>query len=237
VRVARVLSSLPFLLLLALPACAAAPADTTVSETVAVSGFGRARVVPDRLVFTVGVETTATTVDAAVRENNERAAAITAALKRAGVAEDEIQTSNLSVNPQYAYEEGKRPRIVGFQVMNNLTVTRDAKAGLGTLLQAAIEAGANHVGSVGFSVADPARGRDQALGAAFTDARAKAELLARAAGRSLGRVVSITESGVQNMPPPRPAYRMMAEAAAQSMPVEYGTEEVAYTVTVIFELR
>jgi uncharacterized protein YggE len=225
-----------------LAACAswAAPADdpTKVPETVSVNGSGRARVVPDRMVFTVGVETSAPTVDAAVRENNDRAAAITAALERAGVAKSEVQTSNMSVNPQYAYEEGKRPRIVAFQVMNTLTVTRDASAKLGDLLQAAINAGANHVGSVGFSVADPARGRDQALGAAFTDAKAKAELLARAAGRTLGRVLSIVEGGVQ-APPPHPMYRMerAMDAAAQSVPVEVGSQEVGFTVSVVFELR
>ena len=115
-----------------------------------------------------------------------------------------------------------------------MSVTRADPAGVGRLLEAAVDAGANTVSGVSFAVSDPARGRDGALQAAFADARAKAEVLARAAGRALGRAIAITE-GTAGSPLPIPMMR--AQAMGGGMPVESGTEEVSFTVSVVFELR
>ncbi len=207
-------------------------------ETISVTGQGKATLTPDRYTFTVGVQTIAPTVDDAIRENNQRAANVIAALKKSGATEQEIRTSNFSIWPQQVYEQGQAPRITGYQVSNSVTVTRDKIADAGKLLQAAVNAGVNVSSGLQFQVSDPARGRDQGLRAAFEDARAKASVLAQAAGRTLGRALTISE-GTAPVAPPRP-YAMAAMAAkadTAEVPVEAGTQEMSYTVSVVFELR
>lgn len=213
-----------------------APRQAAQMETVSVTGEGRATLAPDRVSFTAGVETTDPALGPALEENNRRLAGLIAALKKQGVAGKEIRTSQVSISPQMDYQQGKRPRIVGYQVTNLVTVTRDDPADAGKLLQAALDAGANHVSGLSFTVADPTRGRDAALASAVADARAKAEVLARAAGRALGRALSITEGSAPPGPPiPFRAEAMQARGA--DVPVEPGTEELRFTVSVVFELR
>lgn len=224
--------------LVAVPAFAQAPAprDPAVPETVSVNGTGRAELTPDRAVFTVGVQTVAPTVAAALQDNNARVAAIIAALKRLGATDREIRTSQMSIYPQQDHQPGKLPRITGYQVSNSITVTREDPSTVGKFLQAAVDAGANSVSGVSFAVSDPARGRDTALQAAFADARAKAEVLARAAGRTLGRTIAIAEGGGVRPPTPMP-YAMRMEAQSSEVPIMSGTEEVSFTVSVVFELK
>jgi hypothetical protein len=165
--------------------------------------------------------------------------AIVAALRKAGATDRELRTTGLSIYPQQGSEPGRQPRILGYQVSNNVAVTRDDVATIGRLLEAAVQAGANSVSGVSFSVSDPARGRDTGLQAAFADAKAKADVLARAAGRSIGRALAITEGGAAMPPVPMPMYRRaeMAQAASIAEPVEAGAEEIAFTVSVVFELQ
>jgi uncharacterized protein len=210
---------------------------TAYPETISVSGTGRATVTPDRFAFTVGVQTVADTVDSAVNENNSKTAAVIAALKRAGATDQDIRTANFSIFPQQDYGQGKLPRILGYQVSNTITVRRPNIGEAGRLLQVAVNAGVNTSSGLQFEVSDPARGRDQALRSAFDDARSKASLLAQAAGRTLGRAMSISE-GLAAPPPVPRAMAMRADVAAVSeVPIEAGTQESVYTVSVIFELR
>lgn len=230
-----------FLVLAATAAVSAQPAPPPrdlATETVSVSGTGRSSVTPDRFTFTLGVQTVAPTVDDAVDENNRRVASVLAAIKKAGAADKDIQTSQFSIWPQQDYQQGKLPRILGYQVSNNITVRSDKVKDAGRLLGIAIGAGVNTSSGINFEVSDPARGRDQGLRAAYDDARSKAALLAQAAGRTLGRVLQMSE-GTQNVPPPMPYARSMAMEAkvAGDVPVEAGSEETTYTVSVMFELR
>jgi uncharacterized protein len=209
-------------------------------ESVTVSGIGRANVTPDRFTFSVGVQTVGATVDDAVAENNRKVAAVIAALKKAGAQDKDIQTGQFSIYPQQDYQQGKLPRILGYQVSNNINVRSEKVGDAGRLLGVAVSAGVNHSSGINFEVSDPARGRDQGLRAAFDDARAKATLLAQAAGRTLGRAVTISE-GVQHQQPPQPmaTSRAMAQEGriAGDVPIESGTQEVGYIVTATFELR
>lgn len=217
-----------------------APADAAAwSSTVTVTGTGRSSVTPDRVTFNVGVQTVAKTVDEAVNENNQRTAAVIAALKKAGATDRDIRTSNFSIFPQQDYSQGKLPQILGYQVSNNITVSRSAVADAGKLLQVALNAGVNQSSGLQFEVSNPAAGRDAGLRAAFEDARSKAALLAQTAGRRLGMALQISE-GVQNTPrPPYPMpMAMKAEAGvASDVPVESGSEERTYSVTVVFALN
>lgn len=229
-----------FSLLIALIASGAIAQPGPEPETVSVTGTGKTNVTPDRFSFNVGVHTLASTVDAALNENNTRVAAVIAALKRAGATDNEIQTTGFSIYPQQDYQQGQLPKILGYQVQNSVTVRRSQIGDAGKLLQVAVNAGVNTSSGLQFEVSDPSRGRDQGLTAAFNDAKAKATLLARAAGRTLGRALSISE-GVQQMPPrPYPvASRAMAMEGrvANDVPVEAGASEITYNVTVVFELR
>jgi uncharacterized protein len=210
-------------------------------ETVTVTGNGRTSVAPDRFTFTVGVQTVARTVDEAVNQNNERVAAVVAALKKAGATDREIRTSNFSIYPQQDYSQGKLPQILGYQVSNNVTVTKSQIGEAGRLLQVAVNAGVNQSSGLQFEVSDPSKGRNEGMTAAFADAKAKAALLASAAGRTLGRAVTISEGSQPGTPPPyvpRPmAMRAEAAQVVSDVPVESGSQEMSYTVTVVFELR
>jgi uncharacterized protein YggE len=231
------------LLLLAAPMAAQTvtqpPREIATAETISVTGTGKTTLIPDRFSFTAGVQTTAPTVEEAVNQNNAKIASAIAALKKAGATDQEIRTSNFSIYPQQVYEQGQAPRVVGYQASNSVVVTKKDIAVAGRLLQVVLNAGVNETSGLNFEVSDPARGRDQGLHAAFDDAKAKASLLAQAAGRTLGRAMMITE-GSEMAPPPRPmAVGVMAakgEAISQ-MPLQSGTRELAYTISVVFEMR
>jgi len=208
-------------------------------ETVSVTGTGKTMITPDRFTFQVGVQTVGNTVDEAVAENNRRVAAVIGALKKAGATDKDIQTSNFNIHPQQDYQEGRLPRILGYQVSNNVTVRSEKIDEAGKLLGIAIGAGVNTSSGLQFQVSDPRKGRETGLKAAFDDARAKATLLAQAAGRTLGRAIVISE-GVQHPQPPQPMMRAMAMEARvgnADVPVEAGMEELSFTVSVTFELR
>lgn len=207
-------------------------------DTVSVTGTGKVTGTPDRVSFTAGVETSAPTVEAAVNQNNTLTAQVIAALKKAGAKDSEIRTSNFSVMPQYEYVENRRPRVIGFQVVNTVHVRRSNPTEAGKLLTVALQAGANNVSGLVFGVEDQTTLRNKGLQSAVADARAKAELLAMAAGRSVGRALTIVE-GTAPMYPPQPMYGKVAamEARVSDVPVETGTEELSFTVSVVFELK
>lgn len=214
----------------------------TIPESVSVSGTGRSTVAPDRFTFSVGVQTVANTVDDAVSQNNRKVAAVITALKGAGATDADIQTSNFQIWPQQDYQEGRLPRILGYQVSNTVSVRSTKVDTAGKLLGVAIGAGVNHASSINFEVTDQARGRDQGLRNAYEDARAKAMLLAQASGRTLGRAILISEGTTQHPQPyPMPTRAMAMEARVGNVtgdvPVESGTQERTYMVTVTFELR
>jgi uncharacterized protein YggE len=215
------------------------PRQPALVETISVSGLGKVTLVPDRVIFTVGVQTVAPTVEDAVNQNNAKVAQVIAALKNAKAADEEIRTSNFSIFPQQEYKEGQLPRVAGYQVSNDITVTRDNVSDAGKLLQAAIGAGVNQASGLTFTVSDQTRGREDALKKAFEDARAKAAILAQAGQRSLGRAISITE-GTAPQAPPQPFMarnQAVMEAKVSEVPISQGTQELNFTVSVIFELQ
>ena len=214
-----------------------APREPAMDQTVSVTGVGKVTLTPDRVTFSAGVQTTAPSLGAATSENGQRMAAVIAALKAAGATDKELRTSGLNIYPQQAQLENRPPKIVGYQVSNMVTVTGRDPAAASKLVEAAVNSGANTVSGIQFTVSDPARGRDQGLQAAFADARSKAETLAKAAGRTIGRALAITEGGATMPPVPRPMYRMAEQAMLSSVPVEAGAEELAFTISVVFELQ
>ena len=214
------------------------PREAASFETVSVTGTGRVTLTPDRFSFNVGVQTQAPSVEDAVNQNNSKVAAVIAALKKGGATDAEIRTTGFSIYPQQDFSQGQVPQILGYQVTNNVTVSRKQIGDAGRLLQAAISAGVNQASGIQFEVSDPTRGRDEGLKAAFNDARSKAAVLAAAAGRTLGRALSITEGGAAEPPRPMPGIRTMAmQAKVSEVPVEGGSQDLSFTVSAVFELH
>lgn len=216
------------------------PGPPVTAEVVQVTGEAIVTLTPDRVVFNIGVETFAPNVTDAVRENNQKVSAVIAALKSAGAKAPEIQTSNYTIYPRQEYREGRQPRIIGYQVNNTITVRNEDPAIASRLLEAAINAGANTASGLSLVVSDPGAGQSEGLKRAFENARAKAEVLAAAAGRSIGRALSISE-GVTTAPPSPRMYasarmEMAQDASVGQVPVSEGTEERRFVVTVVFEL-
>lgn len=228
---------------LALAACSAAPtasaeAPRAAARTLVVAGTGEVAAAPDMALLSVGVQTEAATAAAAMKENAARMNATIARLKARGVAEKDMQTSNLSVGPQYRYDNtGAPPKIVGYQATNMLNVKLRDLAAAGSIIDEAVADGANSLGSLSFAFADSKPLENEARSAAVADAKAKAELLARAAGVALGPVLQI-QDGYAAPPVPLPVYDVRAMAAeAKTTPVSAGESSVIANVTLVYEIR
>lgn len=209
-----------------------------------VSADGKSTRTPDLAVFSAGVTTQAKTASAALSENAERMNAVIAALKASGIAERDIQTSNLSVNPVYgqprADENGNvvgDAVIIGYQATNQVEVKQRKIGNYGKTIDTLVGAGANQVSGPSFQLDEPDAASDEARIEAMKKARARAELYAKAAGLTVKRILTISESGGYS---PQPmvmfarAEKMMASAAPS--PVSAGEVQVGANVTVTFEL-
>ena len=194
--------------------------------------------------FNAGVTTQAKTAAAALSENAERMNAVIAGLKASGIAERDIQTSNLSVNPVYgqprADENGNvsgEPVITGYQATNQVEVKQRKIGNYGKTIDTLVSAGANQVSGPSFQLDQPDAASDEARIDAMKKARARAELYAKAAGLNVRRILTISESGGY-APQPMVMYAradaMMAKAAPS--PVSAGELQIAANVTVTFEL-
>lgn len=218
-------------LVTALPARAADPAIATITVT----GEALVERAPDMATISIGVTSIEETAAAALTANSEAMRGVIERLKTAGIAEKDIQTSGLSVNPNWTgYDSSSSggPSISGYTASNIVTVDILALDGLGTVLDAAVTDGANTLNGVSFGLVDPRPVLDEARKAAVTDARAKAELLALAAGVKLGDLVSISEGGSSGAPVPM----FKADAVAASVPVQGGEVSYSASVTVTWKL-
>jgi uncharacterized protein YggE len=222
----------------ALIVCTAAGAQTAPPQRVlTVSGAGEVKGAPDQAQLSTGVVTQATTAAAALASNSRAMTSVFDTLKRAGIAEKNIQTSNFSVSPQYgSTRQGGPQRIIGYQVSNTVTVMVDKLDKVGPALDALVAAGSNQIDGPNFSIADPkpllAKAREEAV----KDATARAQTLAAAAGVTLGPIVSLSEGG--GYAPPQPMYRMtMTAAPAPPPPVAAGEETVSASVSITWEIH
>jgi uncharacterized protein YggE len=204
---------------------------------VTVSGHGETNVPPDIAQVAIGVDVTKDTLQAAQQEATARANQILDTVKDAGVTAQDIQTINYNVS--VLTDTGKnadRTEVKGFEIVNQVQVTVRDIAKLGELLDAVVQAGANTIDGVTFTVDDPTEAARQARIDAVTDAHAKASELAAAAGMTLGPVVSIAEG---TAPPVITPFAADAEVAMKSapVPVEIGSNTVSVDVTVTYQLR
>ena len=224
----RILNTLLICTALVMPF--AARADT---GTISVTGTATVTVVPDLATLALGVTTNGDTAAQAMTANSAAMAAVIAKLKAAGIAERDMQTSNLSLNPNWVPDaSGTTSVIKGYVASNMLTVQIKALETTGSVLDAAIADGANTLNGLTFGLQDPRPKEDAARKAAVADAMARAKLLAEAAGTTLGAIESISEvEGFQ--PGPQPMFKT---ADAMAVPVVAGEVGVSASVTITWAL-
>lgn len=219
--------------------------ETKLERTIHVSGVGKISAAPDVADITLGVSTDAGTASDALRANSEAMKAVQDVAKGSGVAAKDIQTSNLSVQPRYSQpvpgvqQRGEFvPRIIGYNVSNNVQITSRDLAKLGELLDAVVSSGANQMNGISFRIEKSEALMDQARKLAVADARRKAELLAGEAGVVLGKPIQISESS-DAIPMPYPMMRgeMAMMAAAPSVPISSGELDLSVSVQVVYELK
>ena len=202
---------------------------------ITVTGTGEARGVPDEAVISAGVVNQARTAAAALSENSRAMNAVFAALKRLGVPEKDVQTSNFSIEPQYPPFNANTPDrpITGYQVSNTVSVILDDVSKAGPTLDALVAAGANQAGGISFAIRNSEALLEQARTDAVKDAAERAETYAKAAGVTLGPIASIGEGGVEQ---PRPVFMAMAKRAAPT-PIAAGEQSVTASVTIAWQIK
>lgn len=204
-------------------------------RTLTMSGQGEVKAAPDTVTLSAGVTVQAPTAAAALAADSNRMQGVMTALKKLGVADKNIQTSQFSVAPQYANTDGQAPRLTGYQVTNEVSVRLDDVDKLGATLDALATAGANQMNGINFLIADGTALLTQARQQAVADALTKAQTYAKAAGVTLGPILSISESDNGG---PRPLYMTaMAARAPKAVPVAMGEESVTANVSIVWQIQ
>jgi uncharacterized protein YggE len=249
------LAAAPAAAQVAQPAVTVAPGDTLLT----VNAEGRSFHAPDLAVFNAGVTTQGKTAAAALGENSRAMTEVIAALKRAGIAERDIQTSNLSINPLYsdpnrdamlaARTAGQPyvppaqpavPQIIGYQATNTVSVRQRDLKNFGKVIDTLAAAGANQINGPMFQMDDAEPALNEARLDAVKTARERAELYATATGLKIVRILSLSEGGGYYGPPPV-AFAKAERAAAPApppppAPVQPGELQQTASVTVLYEL-
>lgn len=230
--------SLPVLAAASMPAFAA---DAQRQAIITVIGEGRATMAPDMAVLTFSVVKQEKTAREALDNNNKAMSDVLAALKKAGIAERDLQTSGFSVQPQYRYPQGTDgqqlpPELIGYQVSNALTVRVRDLSKLGGIIDQSVTLGVNQGGDIQFTNDKPDSAVEEARKNAVADAIARAKTLASAAGVKLGNVIEINENGPRPQPMPVMRAAMMKSEADSAVPIQGGESSYNIQVNVTFAI-
>ncbi|MDO1559667.1 SIMPL domain-containing protein [Brevundimonas sp. 2R-24] len=233
-------------------ACAAAAAPSALAQTMGsapmhamhhapslhLAAHGEVRVAPDMATIMTGVQTEAPTAEQAMADNRARMNRVIAALRQRGVAERDIQTSGLNLNPVYDYRENQPPLLRGYQASNTVTVIVRDLARVGQVADAVVASGANQINGISFGLDNRQAAEDQARVAAVRALQAKAQLYAQALGRPLGALRTLSEGVSYTPTPPMPMYRMeaVANVAADNTPVAPGELQVRINIEGVYDL-
>jgi uncharacterized protein YggE len=218
-------------------ALAAEPERSKLVPSVTVTGSGEASARPDMATVQVGVVTEGASASEALKKNSEAMAGLMQSLTGQGIAEKDIQTTNVSVNPRYSnLRSGESMHIVGYEASNNVQAKIRQLSKLGEILDDVVEKGANRMHGVAFSVAEPNPILDQARQKAIQDAHRKADLYATAAGVKLGRVLLIEEQS-HHLPRMEPMMMGRATMAVPAVPVASGEQEFRVSISVTYALE
>ncbi len=206
------------------------------ATTLDLAAYGEVRRAPDMATINLCVVAEAPTAQAALQACAQQMSQVLAALRRGGIAAKDIQTAQISVDPQYAYEQNQPPRLTGYRAANQVTVTVRDLSRLGAAVDATVSAGANEVGAISFGLADPTAAEDAAREAAVKALAAKAELYARATGYRVLRLVSLGEGGGSGAPQPMAMMAVAPRMAKADTPVSPGELRVRVDVSGVYEL-
>jgi len=212
-----------------------APPVALAGTRLDISATGQVDRAPDMATIGAGVVTQSGSAGGAMSANAQRMTATIAALKKAGVADRDIQTAALSLQPQYRYGDNQPPVLTGYQASNRVSVRLRDVQKAGAVIDALVAAGANQVDGPSFGLDKPEAALDEARGQAIATARARADLYARAAGLRVKRILSISET--DGAPPVARPMAMVAMAKRDSTPIAAGEQTLAVTLTVSFELQ
>jgi uncharacterized protein len=213
-------------------ASAGSPGGTGIT----VSGTGKVTGTPDTLRLSLTVTANGSTVTAALNSANATQARVQKSLQGKGVEAKDLQTSGLTVSPNYTYTDKGQPVPHGYQVTESLAVVLRHLDTAGNAINTAVAAGGNavRVDGISLDLEDTGALVTSARGSAFAAAKAKAEQYAKAAGRGLGSVVSVSEAVQDPTPVQDSRFAVAAAAAPQAFPVQAGSQDVSVTVTVVF---
>jgi uncharacterized protein YggE len=222
-----------FALVLSTPALA----QSDFPPAISVTGEASISAPPDLASVDAGVASDAKTAREASEANNAAMAKMLAALKSANIEPKDIQTSRLSLQPQYAPNRSGPSSVVGYRASNRVTVRIRDVTKVASVIDTLVGAGANDIGNIAFEVSQASKLLDDAREKAVADARRKAEIYAKAAGVALGQPLSIAESGA-----PQPVFhakmmRANAPMATAPTPVEQGEETLSVSVAVTWQIK
>ncbi|HKP80860.1 MAG TPA: SIMPL domain-containing protein [Pyrinomonadaceae bacterium] len=193
---------------------------------------------PDTAIVTIGVVTQNRSAITAQQENAAKSDEVVRVLKTVAGTGAEVKTSGYSLQPQRVYKEGQPPTISGYEARNMVTVTLSDLTKIGSVIDAAAQAGSNDVSGISFTLRQDRPARDRALGEATREAMSKAQVIAQALGGRVVRIVEVQEEGFQQRPPV-PVYQtenFLAKSAAAT-PIEVGSLEISSRVQVIAEVE
>jgi len=233
---------LAILAAVALLSPAVAEESTKVPGRISIVGEGKAAAAPDTAVFDAGVVVIAKTAQAALEQNTKSITALLAALKAAGIEGRDLATSGFAVQPRFVYlqpEPGKQPeqpKLEGYEVRNSVAARVRDLSKLGTILDAAVQHGANQIGAISFSIENKDALLDKARQEAINDAKRKAEKAAQAAGLKLGRVLSLSETVQHGLPRPMAGDVTSFRAAGAPVPVEPGEQSLGSHIEMTWEI-
>lgn len=222
---------------------AVANAQMLIQQTITgtrldIQARGESRVVPDIAMISAGVVTQAVDAQTAMRDNAQRMNKVIAALRQAGVADKDIQTTSVSLSPQYRYAQNEVPVITGYQANNEVTVRFRDIGKSGAVLDALVKQGANQINGPNLIVDKPEAAQDAARISAMKMARERADLYAKTAGMTVKRVVSISESiDSYGGPQPMMMARSMADGAEAKTNVSPGEKAIGVNLSVVYELQ
>lgn len=200
------------------------------ARSITVSGNGTVSATPNQAQFTFGVGTRGKTAVQALADNAAEMTKLIGALKAAGIAAADLQTSSVSLS---AITSDQGDAIIGYSASNSVTATIANVARAGAIVDTAVAAGANQVDGPNLTVSDQAALYRAALKNAVADARVKAEALAAASGLQVGAVSSVEEA--TNTPSPI-NFDAVRATPSPSTPIVVGSQEIAATVTVVFDV-
>ena len=227
-------------LALGAPLVSAQPAPPTMVSSdgtlLSVAAQAEARRAPDIATVSAGVVTQSADANTAMRENAAQMAKVVAAIRAAGVAERDVQTAGVNLNPQYRYVENQPPAITGYQASNTVNVVVRDIAKLGRILDALVATGANQVNGPSFDIDKKEPVYDEARREALDKARQRADMYAKALGLRVRRIVSIDETGGASVPRPIPMYAMAKAARDEATPISPGENVLGVSLNVVFEL-